>query len=197
MPGVSISDRTLARAIQKIERQGGTPGPAGPSGTGTNITVSTAVPPDIVGDDHDVHLLKDSNAAVLKTYQKTLGAWTDVGTVNPTWQSYNANIRSGTGTITSFIQRNTFYRQIGLSVEVYGFFTINVNGTGATKITMDVPNSITVTGLTAIGGGWRQSDNKMCLVAAAGLNIDMFLYDGTYPGGDLVSIAFYINYEAQ
>jgi len=192
---------TTFRELQRASRRRGPAGAAGADGIdgdpGSVIYFGNEVPPNPIGEDKNVYFEKDANSVVLKTYQKSAGAWSDVGDVNPTWTSYNANIRSGTGTITSFIQRNTFYRQLGLSVEVYGFFTINVNGTGATKITMDVPNSITVTGLTAIGGGWRQSDNKMCLVAAAGLNIDMFLYDGTYPGGDLVSIAFYINYEAQ
>jgi hypothetical protein len=90
MPGVIISDRTLARAIWKAERRAGLPGPEGPEGPegssgipGSVITAGPNPPLSSTGSAGDVHLLEDDiKGVVLQTYQKGAGFWDRIGDVN-------------------------------------------------------------------------------------------------------------------
>ena len=62
-----------------------------------------------------------------------------LNTIGAAWESYTPTVASQSGTITSFTARSGKYTRINKLVIVQFDFTINVNGTGGTYITVSKP----------------------------------------------------------
>ena len=71
-----------------------------------------------------------------------------LNTIGAAWETYTPTVASQSGTITSFTARAGKYTRINKLVIVLFDFTINVNGTGGTYITVSKP----ITGTTPWAG---------------------------------------------
>jgi hypothetical protein len=102
---------------------------------------------------------------------------------------------STSGTLTSAVAA-VRYQVTGKRTHLHGSVTITTNGTGATAIILDTPN--TIVGDNAHGSGRIASSNVALIIQANATQggILIWKHDGTYPGADGAVLRFSIEYES-
>lgn len=112
--------------------------------------------------------------ATLKTYLDTLYSPLD----NSAWTAYTPVVSSGTGAITTASATGR-YKQIGKTVFVEITITLTTNGSGATSLIATLPVNANAA-LAVLSGGSASAIALLAFVVSGA--VDIFKYDGTYPG---------------
>ena len=194
-----MSLRELQRQVRTAKTTTGPEGPEGPEGeagsSGSVISFGTEDPITPVGEDRDVYLQKDADSVVLKTYQKSAGAWAETGEINPAWTDYTPTVTSVTGTLTSASGVGR-YLQLGRTIFVAIALTIFINGTGATGIQATLPVIFPYSPFSLAGAEVNVGKMLMAVGTSGVASVTIYNYDLTYPGFDNANLIVSGTYEA-
>lgn len=109
------------------------------------------------------------------------GRATALEAINTAWATYTPTLGAGSGTFTSAVASGRF-KAIGKTVFFEAKVVITTNGTAATFISMTIPATPQANNIYVVAGIRDDAASVTGNIGATTVNI--FKYDGTYPGAD-------------
>lgn len=109
------------------------------------------------------------------------------------WTAYTPTLTCGSGTLTAAVATG-HYKAIGKTIHVRITVTITTYGTCGTSINATLPVAPTGDGYSL--AGWRANDNKGLATFMNASPMQIYLYDGTHPGGDGIILVVSGSYQS-